>query len=73
MKVYESTNSDPNAEKRMSSVDAAGLELVHGHPVTHIAWHGRGDYFATVAPAGNSRVLALGKTANILHILRYLM
>ena len=29
-----------------------GAELVHLHPVCHVAWHGRGDYFASVAPTG---------------------
>lgn len=36
----------------------AALDLVHNHPVTWFAWHGRGDYFATVAPTGNTQVLA---------------
>ena len=29
-----------------------GAELVHLHPVRQIAWHARGDYFASVAPTG---------------------
>ena len=33
-----------------------GLELVQQHPVTHVAWHARGDYFASVAPTGNTQV-----------------
>jgi hypothetical protein len=33
-----------------------GLELRTGHAVRHIAWHARGDYFASVAPSGNTHV-----------------
>lgn len=33
-----------------------GLELQTGHAVKHIAWHARGDYFASVAPTGNTQV-----------------
>ena len=36
--------------------DGDGLELVHQHSVSHVTWHARGDYFATVAPAGNTQV-----------------
>ena len=32
-----------------------GLELVHQHSVSHVTWHARGDYFASVAPAGNTQ------------------
>lgn len=32
------------------------LELQTGHAVRHIAWHARGDYFASVAPSGNTQV-----------------
>ena len=35
-----------------------GLDLVHQHPVRHLTWHARGDYFASVAPTGNTQVLA---------------
>eukprot|EP00891_Asterochloris_glomerata_P004761 jgi/Astpho2/4761/fgenesh1_pm.00067_%23_71_t len=34
-----------------------GLEVVHQHPVTHVAWHSRGDYFASVAPTGNTQAV----------------
>ena len=27
-------------------------ELIHLHAVRHLAWHGRGDYFSSVAPTG---------------------
>ena len=36
--------------------EGEGLELVHQHSVTHVAWHARGDYFASVAPTGNTQV-----------------
>ena len=32
------------------------VELVHQHAVTQVTWHGRGDYFASVAPTGNTQV-----------------
>ncbi len=35
--------------------DGEGAELLHGHAVAHVAWHGRGDYFASVAPTGNTQ------------------
>ena len=39
--------------------DGDGLELVHQHSVSHVTWHARGDYFASVAPAGNTQVSPL--------------
>ena len=36
--------------------EGEGLELVHPHSVSHVTWHARGDYFASVAPAGNTQV-----------------
>lgn len=36
--------------------DGDGLELLHQHPVKHVAWHARGEYFASVAPTGNTQV-----------------
>ena len=38
----------------------AGAELLHGHAVAHVAWHGRGDYFASVAPTGNTQARSPG-------------
>ncbi len=35
-----------------------GLDIAHKQQLTSIAWHARGDYFATVAPAGNTQVCA---------------
>lgn len=32
-----------------------GVELTHAHPVTHVAWHCRGDYFSTTCPSGNTQ------------------
>lgn len=32
-----------------------GLDIVHKQALASIAWHARGDYFATVAPAGNTQ------------------
>lgn len=32
-----------------------GLELQTGHAVKHLSWHARGDYFASVAPTGNTQ------------------
>ena len=36
--------------------EGEGLELMHPHSVSHVTWHARGDYFASVAPAGNTQV-----------------
>jgi ribosome biogenesis protein ERB1 len=35
-----------------------GLDLVHRHAVKSVAWHARGDYFATVSPTGNTQARA---------------
>jgi hypothetical protein len=29
-----------------------GVEIATKHAVAHVAWHGRGDYFSSVAPGG---------------------
>ena len=36
--------------------EGEGLELVHQHSVSNVTWHARGDYFASVAPTGNTQV-----------------
>ncbi len=36
--------------------DLPGLTVTLRFPLRHVAWHGRGDYFATVAPTGNTQV-----------------
>ena len=46
--------------------DGEGLEVVHQHPVTHVAWHSRGDYFASVAPTGGCWVLLKAPSATVL-------
>ena len=46
--------------------DGEGLEVVHHHPVTHVAWHSRGDYFASVAPTGGHWVLLKVASATVL-------
>ena len=33
------------------------VEIPHNFPVKHVAWHGRGDYFSSVAPTGNTRAV----------------
>ena len=43
-------------ESGADSGGGGGLELVQQFPVTHVAWHARGDYFASVAPTGNTQV-----------------
>jgi ribosome biogenesis protein ERB1 len=35
----------------------AGAELELRFPVRHLAWHARGDYFSTTAPAGNTQAV----------------
>ena len=40
--------------------DDGGLELQHSHSLRQLTWHSRGDYFATVAPTGNTQVLHRG-------------
>ncbi|KAK9914855.1 hypothetical protein WJX75_001346 [Coccomyxa subellipsoidea] len=37
--------------------DGEGLELMHQHPVKHVTWHARGEYFASVAPTGNTQAV----------------
>ena len=32
-----------------------GAELLHGQAVARVTWHARGDYFASVAPTGNTQ------------------
>ena len=39
--------------------DGEGLELMHQHPVKHVTWHARGEYFASVAPTGNTQARTL--------------
>ena len=40
-----------------SAQDVQGaLELKHQFAVSQVHWHGKGDYFATVAPTGNTQV-----------------
>jgi hypothetical protein len=36
--------------------DGGGVDIITRHPVTHVTWHGRGDYFASVAPTGATQV-----------------
>lgn len=35
-----------------------GLELVHKFQVQHVSWHGKGDYFTSLCPTGNTQVQA---------------
>ncbi|KAL6755488.1 NUC169 domain-containing protein [Haematococcus lacustris] len=35
----------------------AGLEICHRFPVKSMTWHARGDYFASVAPTGNTQAV----------------
>lgn len=35
--------------------DGDGAELLHGQAVARVTWHARGDYFASVAPTGNTQ------------------
>ena len=32
--------------------EVEGVSITHKHPVTHLTWHSKGDYFASVAPTG---------------------
>jgi hypothetical protein len=32
---------------------------MHQHPVKHVTWHARGEYFASVAPTGNTQARTL--------------
>lgn len=41
---------------RWAARPEGGLDLVHQQALASLAWHARGDYFATVAPAGNTQV-----------------
>ncbi|XP_052818042.1 ribosome biogenesis protein bop1-like [Mya arenaria] len=37
------------------------LNLSHGHDVSQVTWHSKGDYFATVMPQGQSRSVLIHK------------
>ncbi|KAK9829975.1 hypothetical protein WJX72_008983 [[Myrmecia] bisecta] len=37
--------------------DGQGVDIVHQHLVKSVTWHGRGDYFASVAPTGNTQAV----------------
>ncbi len=39
------------------SAETQRLTLEHRFPVTFVCWHGRGEYFATVAPTGNTQAV----------------
>ncbi|PRW59011.1 ribosome biogenesis BOP1-like protein [Chlorella sorokiniana] len=34
-----------------------GVVVLHRFPLKYVTWHGRGDYFATVAPTGNTQAV----------------
>ena len=42
--------------RKIESLPGA-VELPHAFPVKDVAWHGRGDYFSSVAPTGNTRAV----------------
>jgi ribosome biogenesis protein ERB1 len=46
----EKENKDDDA----SPPPAAAVEILHKFQLKHVTWHGQGDYFATVAPTGNT-------------------
>eukprot|EP00879_Flechtneria_rotunda_P030269 GHRR01032882.1.p1 GENE.GHRR01032882.1~~GHRR01032882.1.p1 ORF type:complete len:236 (+),score=78.98 GHRR01032882.1:681-1388(+) len=39
----------------ITGADGTGLELVTGQAVKQVTWHARGDYFASVAPTGQTQ------------------
>lgn len=41
---------------RWQPYQGGGVELVHNFSVKSVTWHTQGDYFATVAPTGNTQV-----------------
>eukprot|EP00879_Flechtneria_rotunda_P015927 GHRR01016656.1.p1 GENE.GHRR01016656.1~~GHRR01016656.1.p1 ORF type:complete len:555 (+),score=167.55 GHRR01016656.1:411-2075(+) len=43
----------------ITGADGTGLELVTGQAVKQVTWHARGDYFASVAPTGQTQVCKL--------------
>lgn len=49
--------------------EGGGLSLPHKQRLTSLVWHARGDYFATVAPAGNTQVHPIPRVSS-LHSLR---
>ena len=38
------------------SEEGGGAVIVHKFTIKHVTWHARGDYFASVAPTGNTQV-----------------
>lgn len=50
------------AAVRWEARPGGGLQLQHKHSLAQITWHSRGDYFATVAPTGNTQVPLLLRT-----------
>ncbi|KAJ9521536.1 hypothetical protein QJQ45_008812 [Haematococcus lacustris] len=45
------------AWNKLGSELGAGLEICHRFPVKSMTWHARGDYFASVAPTGNTQAV----------------
>jgi len=39
-----------------SGDSSEGVVVLHRFQLKYVTWHGRGDYFATVAPTGNTQV-----------------
>ncbi|KAL3150329.1 Ribosome biogenesis protein 1 [Trebouxia sp. C0010 RCD-2024] len=37
--------------------EGEGVSITHKHPVTYLTWHSKGDYFASVAPTGNTQAV----------------
>ena len=37
--------------------ESGGIQVVHKFPLQAVTWHQQGDYFATVAPGGNTQVM----------------
>lgn len=51
--VQPSNKAGPAIATWQRHADTQGLEIVQHFPVTHLTWHSRGDYFASVAPSGD--------------------
>jgi ribosome biogenesis protein ERB1 len=53
----KSSSAGNDAVVQWRQREDGGLELQHRHSLRQLTWHSRGDYFATVAPTGNTQVL----------------
>jgi hypothetical protein len=45
--------------------EGGGAVILHKFAIKHVTWHARGDYFASVAPTGNTQVRQEGSFCSV--------